>query len=154
MTTKSPLRRRITPAVPFLLHVEDAEGTFDQSFQIAYDLNSMALFEEATGLNLFRDIAKILAERSVRIVTALFWAGVQIHHADSYAGQEGLESLRANVTLPEFGRIMEACLQAFMTQLPKETQEKLKQQQAARTAGVAEEDAVPLEQGAAQPATL
>ena len=58
---KSPLRRRITPSVPFVLHVEDAEGTFEQ-VPTCLRLNSMALFEEATGLNLFRDIGKILAK--------------------------------------------------------------------------------------------
>lgn len=155
---KSPLRRRITPSVPFILHVEDAEGTFDQSFLLAYDLNSMALFEEATGLNLFRDIAKILAERSVRIVTALFWAGIQINHAADYGGEEGLRLVRSNVTLPQFNPIMEACMQAFMGQLPKETQDNLKKQAAEREAAAnggeeGAEEATPLAQGEAAPAT-
>ena len=75
----------------------------------------------------------------MRIVTALFWAGVQINHAADYAGLEGLEILRSNITLPEFGPIMEACLMAFMTQLPKEKQAELKRQQAAREAGTVEE---------------
>lgn len=150
MTTKSPLRRRITPSVPFTLHVEDEGGTFETSFQLAYDLNSMALFEEATGLNMFRDIARILAERSVTIVSALLWAGVQINHADEYAGSEGLAIIRQNATLVEMNNIMAACLKAFMTQLPKETQERLKKEQEAKAAGATTEVA-PLAQGAEAP---
>lgn len=145
---KSPLRRRITPSVPFILHVEDEGGNFEQSFQLAYDLNSMALFEEATGMNLFKDIGQILSTRSVTIVTALFWAGVQINHGADYNGQEGLEILRSNITLPQFGPIMEACLKAFVTQLTREQQNALKAKQEG-TAPVA----APLAQGEVPTAT-
>lgn len=152
MSEKSPLRRRITPSVPFTLVTEDVEGKFETSFQLAYDLNSMALFEEATGLNMFRDVGRILAERSVTIVTALFWAGVQINHAADYAGSAGLALIRQNVTLVQMNTIMGACLKAFMTQLPKDTQERLRKEQEEMAKGAAPEVA-PLAQGAEAPTT-
>lgn len=123
---KSALRERITPVVHFVLEVEDADGgKFEQHFKIAYDLNAMALFEEVTGANMFRDIGRILSDRSISTCTALFWSGIQLHHPE-YAGSNGLRIVRSNLTYPTIAPVMLACVEAFMSQLPKETVDRLK----------------------------
>lgn len=135
MNQKSVLRRRIVKATPLALTFDDGNGgTVTEHFRIAFDLNSMVLFEEETGLNMFKEIGSVLSTASVTIITALFWAGIQMYHMD-YRGEEGLEIIRTNLTLLHFGPILQACVQAFLEQLPKEQQAKIKADTEAREAG-------------------
>jgi len=130
MAEKSALRRRICPSVPFTLHVEDADGSsFDQSFRLAYDLNSMAAFDEITGKNLFRDLGTILDDPSIANVSALLWAALLLNNPE-YAGRAGLEVVRANLSLTQLKPALEACCEAFVSQLPKETADALRKQRA------------------------
>ena len=139
MNQKSPLRRRIVKPVPLSLTYDDGNGgSFTEHYRLAFDLNSMALFEEETGMNMFKEIGTVLSTASVTVITALLWAGLQMYHSD-YAGHEGLEVIRANVVLPQFGAIMEACMEAFLEQLPKDQQEKIRAAANARVNGEVKE---------------
>ena len=116
---KSPLRRRITPSVPFILTYEDESGKYSDSFRIAYDWNTLALVEEQLGKNMLLDIGVVLDNPSIRNVSVLLWAGVQIYQPE-YAGEEGLEVLRCNLTIATAKEAKEACTSAFVQQLPPE----------------------------------
>lgn len=131
MSEKTPLRRRITPSVPFTLHVEDSDGSsFDQTFQLAFDLNAMAAFEEVTEINMLRNINKVLDSPSVSTLTALFWAALHVNHPE-YAGHEGLSVVRSNITLGNAKAALKACVEAFLSQLPSEQVEKIRAAQKA-----------------------
>lgn len=121
MSEKTALRRRVTPSVPFTFEVEDANGDkFEQSFRLAYDLNAIALFEEVTGHNLLREIDVLFKNPSVTTITAMVWAGLQPYHADDFGSVEGLQIVRANLTLPQLTGALSKCIEAFLSQLPKE----------------------------------
>lgn len=126
MSEQSTLRRRITPSVPFTLRVEDADGAeFSTSFRVAFDLNAFCLFEEETGINILRDLGVVFDRPSVRLLTALLWAGLQLNHIE-YAGAEGLATIRANVSLANLAEVKRVCTEAFLAQLPKDQAAKLR----------------------------
>lgn len=122
---KSPLRRRITPFVPFILKYEDSSGKYADSFKVAYDWNSLALVEIELGKNMLLDIGQVLDNPSVTNISVLLWAGVQIYHPE-YEGPEGLEVLRSNLTIATAKEAKEACSEAFVKQLPAEQVEAMK----------------------------
>lgn len=126
MPDKSALRRRITPSVPFTLHVEDADGSvFEQSYLLAYDLNAMVAFEEVTGKNLFRQLGDILGDPSIANVSALLWAALLLNNPE-YGEPGGLQAVRSNLTFPQLKPALEACMKAFVSQLPKDAGDQIK----------------------------
>jgi hypothetical protein len=126
------LRKRITPSVPFTLNVEDDNGDkFTQTFDLAYDLNTLILIEEKLGKSSFTDLGEILDNPTATNVSILFWAAVQINHPE-YAGEEGLQLVRTNLTVGTAKAAMAACSEAFVAQLPEEQVKKLKELRAAR----------------------
>jgi hypothetical protein len=136
--SENTLRARITPTVPFTLHVENADGsTFDSGFQIAFDCNAFTAFEEVTGINILRDLAVVFDKPNVRVLTALLWAGILLNHPQ-YDSPEGLRNLRANIGLANIPAIKEACTRAFLAQLPKEQSERLKKEADERAQALAE----------------
>lgn len=126
MAEKSLFRLRNTPSVPYVLHVDDADGSgFDTSFKLAYDMNAFAAFEEVTGLNLLAHLGSVLDNPSVTTVSALFWAALHLNHPE-YANGAGLRAIRANLTLANAKSALAACLEAFMAQLPPAQAAKMK----------------------------
>jgi hypothetical protein len=114
------LRKRITPSVPFLLKVNDANGDkFEISFQIAYDFNALCLLEAKLGINVLREFGRLLDEPSASTIATIFWAGVQKNHPD-YAGDEGLDAIGSNLTLESAKEAFVACIEALVSQLPEE----------------------------------
>jgi len=139
--SKSPFRRRVSTPVSFLLNWEDEDGSkVSQSFQLCYDFNSLALVEEALGKSMLMDIGEILDNPSVKNVSVLLWAAVQEHNPE-YEGKDGLREIRYNLTVGTAKEALAACSEAFIKQLPAEQVAKLREIQAARTAG---EQALPL----------
>ena len=131
---KSALRRRITPSVPFTLRVEDGKDIFEQSFRLSFDLNAFVLFEDTVGVNLLQNLSSIFDSPSVTTLTALFWVAIQENHPE-YAGEDGLQILRSNVTLSNLGDVRLACSQAFLAQLPAEQAAKIKADMEKQAAG-------------------
>lgn len=144
---KSALRRRITPFIPHSITFADEAGTWVETFQLAYDLNAISLFEEFSGKNLFKDLGVILADPNVTNVTALLWAALQLNHKQ-YKGYAGLHLLRANLTMEHLQPALDACVQAFLGQLPKEKADKIRQLQAEENSVA---NAAPLAQGQPEP---
>ena len=127
MSETKALRRRVVQAFPYTLRVEDASGdAFESVFRIAYDLNAFTAFEEVTGINVMENLGVVFDKPSVPLTTALLWAGLQIYHPE-YAGAEGLETIRANVTLSQIRAVRVACSEAFLLSLPKEQAAKIRQ---------------------------
>lgn len=146
---KTPVRRRITPTVPFVLKVEDSEGTQNISLQLAYDFNCFCLVEEKLGnktdgtpWSMLTDVGEILDNPSVKNVSILLWAAVQLNHEGEFGGDDGLWAIRNLLTIPQAQSALDKCAEAFMKQLPAERVEELKKIRAAREAG---EQAPPLE---------
>jgi len=142
--SKSPFRRRVTPAVPFILEVEDEAGKQSLSFQLAYDFNAFALVEEMTGKSMLTEVGVLLGNPSVTNVSVLLWAALQLHHEEDFGGLSGLRNVRNLLTIETAGIALEKCSEAFVKQLSKEKREQLKRAQEARAAG---EPALPLAQG-------
>jgi hypothetical protein len=138
MSERPTLRRRITPSVPFTLTVEDTDGSkFSSSLRVAFDCNAFVAFEQETGINILRDLGVVFDRPNIRLLTALFWAGLQLNHPE-YEGAEGLDVLRANIGLSNIKDIKEVCTKAFLLQLPKEQAARLEQEAAEKLKAVAE----------------
>ena len=124
---KSPLRRRISPSVPFTLTFEDEQGKASFSYKLAYNWNSLALIEEQLGTSMIVDIGDIFENPTIKNVSVLLWAALQENHADEgYAGVEGLEYIRQNLTIPIAKDALRACSDAYVAQLSPEQQARLK----------------------------
>jgi hypothetical protein len=123
---KSPLRRRVSPTVPFTLKVEDANGDkFEQSFRLSYDFNTLPLVEEKTGKSMLTQVGEIMDNPSVTNVSILLWAAVLENHPE-YQGEEGLRTIRYNLTLATAKVALDACKEAFLLQLPADQVARLK----------------------------
>lgn len=133
--SKSALRTRITPSVPFILKVEDAEGTFSLSFRLSYDFNSLTAVEDLLGKSMMTDIGEILDNPSAKNTSILLWGALQVNHPE-YEGIEGLKVVRNLLTIGQAALVGEACSEAYLLQLPAEQVKALKEIQAARKAGV------------------
>jgi hypothetical protein len=134
-SNKTPLRRRVTPSVPFTLQVEDAGGEkFTIGFQLAFDMNAFALVEEEIGLSMLTDIGEIFDNPTVKTITALLWAGIQEHHSE-FEGKNGLRAVRNLVTFGQAKAVLTACVEAFLTQLPKEQADRLRERKRKIEAG-------------------
>ena len=131
---KSPFRRRVSPSIPFILNVEDETGKFSQSFRLCYDLNKLALVEQELGKSALLDIGELFDNPSVTSVSVLLWAAVQEYNPE-YAGKDGLEEIRYNLTIGTAKEAMDACREAFLKQLPAEQVARLKAIIEARIAG-------------------
>lgn len=139
--SKSALRRRITPSVPFTLHWEDADNSKQSiSFRLSYDLNALTLVEEQLGKSMFTEVGEVLDNPSAKNASVLLWAAVQENHPE-YAGEEGLHAIRSMLTVGSSKEAAVACSDAYLSQLPSDMVAKLKAIQAARAAG---EQPVPL----------
>lgn len=125
MSEKTAVRNRITPTAPFILEIKDVQGTQQQSLLVSFDLNAFAAFEEITGTSLLANVEAIIGNPSVTQLTALLWAGLQ-DQQDDYKGLVGLRNLRHNLTLPQFAAAKQACLEAFLSQLPAEREAALR----------------------------
>jgi hypothetical protein len=55
----------------------EAGGT---TFTLAYDINALVLAEEATGLEADALIERLDAGKSIKVLRAAIWAGLQLHH--------------------------------------------------------------------------
>lgn len=150
--TKSALRQRIAPAVPFALNVENADGSkFTVTFQLAYDLNAFTLVEQVTGLSMLTDLGKVFDEPTVATVSAMFWAALQINHPE-YEGFVGLRSVRNLLTIADTKPALDACTSAFIAQLPKEQADRLRALAAAKAEAAKAATEAPLVQGQSTPA--
>lgn len=121
--TKSNLRRRITPFVPFSTLVENADGgKFELNFKLSFNFNAMALVEEQTGLSMLT--GEIFSKPSAKHTTVLLWAAIQENHPE-YAGQDGLETIGSILTLTSAKDALNAIQKAFVASLPKDKAEQL-----------------------------
>jgi uncharacterized membrane protein YccC len=139
---KSPLRRRISPSVPFTLTFEDEQGVFTASYQLAYNLNSMALVELELNKSMLTSLGELLENPTATSVSVMFWAALQENHSDEFEGEDGLRLVRTNLTVAQTRSALAACAKAYIQQLPKEQQQRLTNMVEGREAG--EEAAVPL----------
>jgi hypothetical protein len=117
--SKSALRRRVAPSVPFVLEYSDASGTYKEALQLSYNWNGLALIEEKLGKSTLLDIGELLDNPTATTLSVLLWAAVQENHPE-YDGEEGLATLRCNMTLATALAVRAACSRAFITQLPPE----------------------------------
>ena len=124
---KTALRRRVSPSVPFLLEFEDEQGKFSERYQLAYNWNSLALIEEKLGKSMLLEISTVFENVSVANVSILLWAALQEYHSADFAGDEGLELLRQNLTLAAANLATTACASAYVKQLPLEQQRKIEE---------------------------
>lgn len=132
---KTPMRRAVSPSVPFILDIEDANGDkFSESFQLCFDCNAFAAFEEATGLSMIDNLQQVWGKPSIRNVTAMFWAAA-IENQPEYANIEGLKLIRHNMRLSVVGAAFKALKKAFALQLPKDKREALEAREAAIARG-------------------
>ena len=140
--SQSPLRRRITPSVPFHLKVEDADGgSFTLSFKVSYDFNAMALVEEVTGMSMIT--GDVFDNPSCSNISALLWAGIQENHPD-YAGQKGLQAIRSCLNIATATEALKAINEAFLLALPKEQADLIRQRAQEKAAGKSGEASSPL----------
>ena len=144
MEKKSALRRRVTPSVPLLLNVEDADGSkFSVSLKLSYDFNAMALVEEVTGLSMLT--GSIFERASVSLLSAMVWAGALAEQPE-YEGRQGLEAIRSYMSMASVPEIQKAVNEGFLSALPKEQADRIREEmkKAAEAREKGEEPAVPL----------
>jgi hypothetical protein len=131
---KSPLRRRISPSVPFTLTFEDETGVVSLSYKLAYNINSLVLIEEQLGVSMLTDCGEIVDSPTAKNVSVLLWAALQEYQPE-YEGLEGLENIRQNLTVSHTKDALNACFDAYVKQLPPEQQARVLALKAKREAG-------------------
>lgn len=156
MAAPSAVRKRITPSVPFALQVQGEAGLEMIGLRLNFDFNALCLVEEKTGFSLLS--GTIFNHLSAVNVSVLLWAAVQANHVE-YRGEEGLEDVRAMLTLRNADAVVEAVQECFIKNLPDDQQVRIRKaieeaakKRAAKEAGTPEEGVSPL--AVAVPATV
>jgi hypothetical protein len=115
---RPPIRRRITPSIPFTMRVENADkSSFELDLRLSFDFNALALVEQKTGINMLT--MEVFDSPSVTTMSALLWAAIQENHPE-YEGDEGLSTVRSWLTLANTAEVFKALTDAFLATLPKE----------------------------------
>src|SRR5208282_369636 len=121
---KTALRKRITPSAPVTIKVENSDGSsFELSWRLTFDFNTMALVEEHTGLSMLT--GEVFSNPDARRVSVLLWAAA-LEHQPEYEGMEGLEAIRSYLTIANTADVLHALDNAFMASLPKEKADELR----------------------------
>lgn len=123
---KTELQEIISPSVPFVLHRENSNGDItDSSFRLSLDLNGLCLIESTTGKSMLTDLGAFVDSATVTNITVMFWAALQENHPE-FIGKEGLRAARKLLTTKNLGDVREACIDAFLIQLPKEDADRIR----------------------------
>jgi hypothetical protein len=73
---------------------------------------------------MFKQLGEILDNATVKNVSTLLWAAMLLNNPE-YGEPGGLETVRTNLTFPQLQPALEACMRAFVSQLPKDTADKI-----------------------------
>jgi hypothetical protein len=134
MKETNGLRRRIAPSVALSLELVDDNGDkFTRNFRLSFDLNAMTLVQEETGLSMLNgEIWNLINEKTLSV---MFYAAILAQQPE-YASKDGLAVIRSYMDASNAEKITEALNEAFLLQLPKERQDKIRAaQQAAKEKG-------------------
>jgi hypothetical protein len=150
-----PVVQNLTPSTPFTLDVQGEAGMVRLGLRLSYDFNALVLVEQGTGYSLLS--GTIFNHLNVNNVSILLWAALRANHPE-YRGDEGLERVRALLTLRNSDSVVEAVQECFIKNLPDDQQARIRKaiddatkKKAAIEAGQPEEGASPL--AVATPAT-
>lgn len=130
------LRRRIAPAVPLKLELEDDSGaTFVRNFRLSFDFNAVTLVEETTGFSLLS--GAIWKRITAKNLSLLFYAAILANHpefdTDDGLGNKttvGLEVVRSYMDGSNMAQITEAVSEAYTRSLAPEDQARIRKAQA------------------------
>jgi hypothetical protein len=124
MAKITPLRKRLAPSVPFVIEFEDEKGKSTQNVQLAFNFNSIAYVEEATGVNLLHDYLYIYKHADATNVSIFFVAAL-LPYQPEYGEKDGLEIVRSFIDFSNCDAIMRAVLKAFKLSLSPELQQMI-----------------------------
>jgi len=130
----SPLKKRIAPATPVTLDLQDATGpSYKLRFNLCFDYNAAAAVQEHTGLKLTdASVWKHIDEPI--FASVLFWAAILAHHPE-YNSDEGLEAIRSYMDEKNSEVIVKGCWDAYVAYLPKDKREYMEKLKAQAEAG-------------------
>jgi hypothetical protein len=123
MKPTTALQRRIAPAVPLALELdEDGGGTRRLDLRLVFDFNAVALVEETLHVNLLAgDVVEHLTGTALSV---MFWAALQARQPE-YEGAEGLAVVRSWMDLGNAPAISLAVVNAVVRSLPAEQQQAI-----------------------------
>lgn len=120
----TPLRKRLAPAVPLTLNLEDDDGgKFSRSFKLCFDFGAGVAIRDKTGLNL-RDFAIWKESERPDVLSVMLWAAI-LRHQPEYDSEEGLEVIESYLDDGNFDQVSEALWQAYLKYVSKEKREFL-----------------------------
>ena len=115
MAKITPLRKRLTPSVPFTIEFEDKQGKQVQNVQLAFDFNAIAAVEEATGVNLLNNYLYIY-KLDASNVSLFLWAAL-LPYQPEYGDKNGLETVRSFLDFGNWEPAALAVIEAFKLSL-------------------------------------
>jgi hypothetical protein len=137
------LRRRVAPSVPLEISFSDENGSFAETFQVAFNLNVLAEISEKTGLTaLGYDIWLHVDAKTLR---AILWAALLPYQDDfdTYAKNgrrtdEGLKVVGSWLTPENQEKAATALYEAFLLYLPADEAARVRAERAEAEKAAAE----------------
>jgi hypothetical protein len=111
MAKDTPLRKRLTPSVPYTIEFNDEKGGYVEKVQLAFDLNAIAAIEEATGVNILNNWLYIYKLDATNF-SLFFWAAL-LPYQPKYNSKEGLEAVRSYFDLSNWEPAGEKVWEAY-----------------------------------------
>ena len=113
MKPHSAVQRRIVPAVPLALELEEENGGVRHlDLRLVFDFNAVALVEETLHINLLTGEILDPARLTGTVLSVMFWASLQAYHPE-YEGSEGLVAVRSLMGFPNAPKISLAVVQSL-----------------------------------------
>jgi len=120
---RTPLQRRVAPAVPLALEFEDAGQARRLDLRLVFDFNAVALVEETLHVNLLK--GDVVDHLSGTALSVMLWASLQAYQPE-YEGAEGLAVLRSYMEIGNAPAVSLAVVNAVVRSLPQEQQDAIR----------------------------
>jgi hypothetical protein len=124
------LRRRVAPSAPLEISFSDENGSFTQTYRVAFDLNVFAEISEKTGVPALS--LDLWTKLDARVLRAMLWAALLPNHPEfdtrdrKGRTNEGIETIGSWLDGDNQERSAHALWEAYLLYLPDDQAEELR----------------------------
>lgn len=124
------LRRRVAPSAPLEISFTDENGTFTQTYRVAFNLNVLSEISEKTGLSALG--FDLWTKLDARVLRAMLWAALLPNHPEfdtrdrNGRTDEGIETIGSWLDGDNQDKAAHALWEAYLLYLPKDQAELLR----------------------------